>query len=73
MKRRFTDRHPHKISLGDFNIDFYDFIFELDRIALTVVSKERTHFQATVPSLIDLFVTGEPGLVELSCNWHFLL
>jgi hypothetical protein len=29
-----------------------------------VVSKERTHFQATVPSLIDLFITGDPGLVK---------
>jgi hypothetical protein len=41
-----------------------DFVSEQDGIALTVVSKEPTHFQATVPSLIDLFITGEPGLVR---------
>jgi hypothetical protein len=34
------------------------------KIVMTVVSQEPTHFQATVPSLIDLFITGEPGLVR---------
>jgi hypothetical protein len=31
---------------------------------MTVVSKEPTDFDATVLSLIDLFITGEPGLVR---------
>jgi hypothetical protein len=41
-----------------------DLVSELNWIALTVVSKEPTQFQATVPSLIDLFITDEPGLVR---------
>jgi hypothetical protein len=61
-------RYPHNILLGDFNSDILsasqrssDLVSELNWIALTVVSKEPTQFQATV---IDLFITDEPGLVR---------
>jgi hypothetical protein len=64
-------RYPQNILLGDFNIDLLsgsqrsnNFVSELDGIALTVVSKEPTHFLGIVPSLIDHFITGEPGLVR---------
>jgi hypothetical protein len=52
-----VSRYPYNILLGDFNIDLLsgsqwsnDFVSELDGIALTVVSKESTHFEATVTS-----------------------
>jgi hypothetical protein len=80
MERRFTGRflrtwllgtYPHNILFDDFNTDLLrgsqrliDFISEQDGILLTMVSKEATYFQATVTSLIDLFITGEPGSVR---------
>jgi hypothetical protein len=66
-------RYPHNILLGDFNIDLLsgsqrsnDFVSDLEGIAMTEVSKEPTHFQVTMPSLIDLFITGEPCFSQLS-------
>jgi hypothetical protein len=75
--------YPIQILMGDFNVDLLKntvasryFIDRLNSLSLSVVNTAPTHFQSVdSPSLIDLFLTNNPSLVNLftqidmpSCN-----
>jgi hypothetical protein len=65
--------YPVQILMGDFNVDLLKdtidsryFIDRLNSLSLSVVNTNPTHFQsAGSPSLIDLFLTNSPSLVNM--------
>jgi hypothetical protein len=59
-------KYPHNLLLGDFNINMLEdtqetteFLSRLGGVSLCVASKEATHFQAAIPTLIDLCITND--------------
>jgi hypothetical protein len=55
-------KYPHNLLLGDFNINMLEDTQETTEFLsrLGGVSNEATHFQAAIPTLIDLCITNEP-------------